>query len=892
MPTTPISNQGIPTFASAEPLSRRAFLAAAATAAAGFALEAKGQDGAATPPEAFLVPNFHPASCGWLTTFSRERVYCANSYLDHLDRVRDDPNYAFVLSEVNNIIAIMNFKPERIPELKQRIAEKRVELVNGFYLESTVNLSGGEALVRLGVEGRRWYQQAFGIAPRYAWTIDVCGTHEQMAQIATGLGLEAMVYTRGNPTGKTLHWSVSPDGSQILSVCPGHYSEENEIFKTTAPLSDAELDKLEASIAKREQKTPAGAPILILAGSGDYSVAPVLKSYPSELLRQWKARGEKRRIRFSTFSSYIDQVRPGIDSGTIKIPTMRGGTAYEFNAFWIENNEVKTRYRASEHGLQAAELLATAASLTGTYAYPTQKLHEAWTLMCLNMDRNTLWGSAGGMVFVSEQSWDVQDRFQWIDSAAQDATEAAARAVLPAGDGFGLFNPLNWKRSDPVELKLPTGKRLQGVTGELLPDGSVLCQPAMPSASVAGWKLIDDPPRPAETTPLPEAIETAHYTVRIDQHTGALVSLKMHRSGRELLGGPGNVIAAERPKKKEAAPADFMAAHPDREILGTSSDSPSSIECTKGPVAYTITATGTLQGSSIRRTMRFYHAHPRIDFFTELNDVHDYTVVVAHFPLAAPVLEVRRGIPYGFSHGAVAVPNPELHGWTKGIVPSVRWIDHAMANDAGLAIFDRGLSGRELDGQLAMVYLLNAEDSYHGFPNPWLTGSGRHVCAYSILPREQAWPVARVPQSAWEYNQSVIPLAASSVFRARSFLETSDNVIVEAVRREQGYIELRMVEAVGMEGEATVRLLLPHRAAARVDFTGKKLATLPVASSYKVPLRPQQIVTMHFEVASDVGAPELITTWDRFVPQRKLAALHRYQPGLKGHPPFGDGVDF
>ena len=139
-------------------LSRRRFLSTAATA--GLALRASGQF-QAKPPEAVLVSNFHPASCGWLTTFSRERVYCANSYFDHLDRVRDDANYAFVLSEVNNIIAMMNFKPDRIPELKQRIAEGRVELVNAFFLESTINLSGGEALVRLGVEGRRWYQQVF-----------------------------------------------------------------------------------------------------------------------------------------------------------------------------------------------------------------------------------------------------------------------------------------------------------------------------------------------------------------------------------------------------------------------------------------------------------------------------------------------------------------------------------------------------------------------------------------------------------------------------------------------------------------------------------------------------------------------------------------------------------
>ena len=45
--------------------------------------------------QVFVVPNFHPASCGWLTDFSTERNYCAYSYLDHLDRVRDDPNYAF-----------------------------------------------------------------------------------------------------------------------------------------------------------------------------------------------------------------------------------------------------------------------------------------------------------------------------------------------------------------------------------------------------------------------------------------------------------------------------------------------------------------------------------------------------------------------------------------------------------------------------------------------------------------------------------------------------------------------------------------------------------------------------------------------------------------------------
>src|SRR3984957_11568288 len=132
-------------------LNRREFVAALAAATVGVAVKAGAQPVEAGPRSVFLVPNFHPASCGWLTTFSRERVYCANSYLTHLDRVGQDSHYAFVMSEINNIVAIMNFRPERIPELKQRIREQRVELVNAMFLEPTINLSGGEALVRMGV---------------------------------------------------------------------------------------------------------------------------------------------------------------------------------------------------------------------------------------------------------------------------------------------------------------------------------------------------------------------------------------------------------------------------------------------------------------------------------------------------------------------------------------------------------------------------------------------------------------------------------------------------------------------------------------------------------------------------------------------------------------------
>ncbi len=544
----------------------------------------------------FIVPNFHPASCGWLTTFSKERVYCANSYLNHLDRVRDDPQYEFVISEVNNIIAIMNFQPARIPELKQRIGEKRVEIVNGYFLESTINLSGGEALMRLGVEGLRWYQSVFGLKPRFSWNIDVCGTHEQMPQIASELGLEALVYTRKNPTGKTLFWSVSPDGSKILTLCPGHYSEASVIFNSKTPLSSAELEKVNAFFETKEPITPANAPLLVLAGSGDYALAPVLKSYPSQLLSDWKNAQLGRDVRFSTLSKYLDTVRPRIDSGEVSIPTSLAGTAYDFDAFWIENPEVKTRYRRNEHALQAAEILATAASLKVHHAYPAKALNDAWILMCLNMDRNTLWGSAGGMVFVDRESWDVNDRFEWVSGTTARAVNNAGKEMLGSGDGVGLFNPLNWRRRDPFELRLPEGKSISGVKCQALSDGSALFLLDLPPVSIGGSKLSDERPVSPRSVSPSAKVETRHHIAQLDPKSGALISLKWKSNGRELLSAAANVVVAERPIKMPGAgddPGDFMPPRPGRKRLGTSSDQVSTVSVVAGPIATVVEAKGT-----------------------------------------------------------------------------------------------------------------------------------------------------------------------------------------------------------------------------------------------------------------------------------------------------------
>ncbi len=843
-------------------ISRREFLA---ITAAGPLL---GQNPALKGRKVFVVPNFHPASCGWLTNFSKERVYCANSYFDHLDRVRDDPQYSFVLSEVNNLIAMMNFKPERIPELRQRIKEGRVELLNAFFLESTINLSGGEALVRLGVEGLRWQKQVFGVRPRFAWTIDVCGTHDQMAQISAGLGLDAMVYCRKNPTGSAVHWAQSPDGTRILTLSPGHYSELREVMRVKDPLTPKQIEGVEKYLEGKLKITPESAPVLVLAGGGDYALAPDRKQFPGEFLQAWKQNPAHPEMRFTTLSQYLDALLPGIRSGEYKIPTMRGGTEYDYGAFWIESPRMKSWFRRDEHALQAAEMLATAASLNGRQDYPSQQLYNAWTLLFLSMDRNSLWGSAGGMVFEHEKSWDVKDRLTWIEKQSAAVLQTATAKLLTAGDGAGLFNPLNWKRNDPFVC-----------------DGAV-CQVELPSTGIVGWAKPAAPV--SRKIALPATIETKHCQLKIDPKTGALTSLKLKPSGRELLGGAGNCLVAERPIQQRGGAGDHMVPQPLRVRLESTNQHKHSIVVSEGPLATTIEIEGSFFGGGMcRRVVRVYHDYPRIDFETELNDIPDRTVVVAEFPLADDINEVRRGIPYGFSHGAWAKPNPELPGWTTGIVPAVRWSHYALAGGGGVALLDRGLTGRELNARTPLIYLYNATAKYNGYPNSWLSGVGKHKLEYALVFHEGDWKNARIPQMAWEYNCPPIVLSGRAAASSKSFLETSDNVIVEALRRTGNEIELRFAECLGLAGTAEISLTLPHSSAALTDMLGGNPKPLARGPRYRFPVRPQQIVTMRFRTDASVAEAKPVLKWDEMVPEHKLPALHEYS-NEKGHPPRGN----
>lgn len=840
----------------------------------------------------YIVPNTHGTIGGWLVDFDTERNYVLNNYLEHLALAEASQEYRFVWSEAPNLVSLLELKPAREAALRRMMAAGRAELVNGFFLESDVTLTGGETLAQLGVRGIRWHEGVFGVRPRFGWAIDITGAHRQLPQIAKKLGLEAVVFTRNIPAGRTAFWWKAPDGTRALAVTAQAYMEMRELFRTADPGDEAAHAAVKQAIEARLPYSPSPRLALFLAGAGDYSLPPALGVRVDPFLQQWRGREPDVELRFGTMSDYLAALRQELKRGAA-LPEYEGDTAYCYNGFWSAMPEVKHAFRLTESLLHAAELAAASASLHRAVPYPARTLDEAWTLLLLNADRNTIWGAAAGEVFRSEKHWDAWDRFR----GAQERLRAVLRSSLTGRGGeTAIYSSLNWRREDPVELRLPVGRTPAGA--ECMEDPSrrevARCRMALPAGQAARLQwTAQTAERPAPIEP-PAEIQTRHYTAWIDRSTGEIKSLNS-AGGKAILGaGSGRVRLEEPPETIARTAADFMAPKRQRHAVPACRVKPE-VRAWRGRLAVVVESAVDCPDFRVEKRMWFYENFPRIDFDISLDLRRSDALAAVDFPFAGRVDRRTRGIPYGFSEGPAdekwMEPQPyflaraaehQFLGYSAAILPALGWSDYRLAGGGGLTLVEAGLAMHEFSADRLTLGLVNAVSTYRGLPNEELRALGRHEFRFGIVPHEGDWRGAESPKRAWEFR------APAMVFEAGKALpplvRTSGNLILEGLRRVDDELEARLTEWRGEAGAAWVECLAPHQEARRTNLLGEEAKPLKRAARYRFAVLPQEIVTLRFRLDSAVEKPEPLRSWAPLVPEAKREGL-RLRIREKGHPP-------
>jgi hypothetical protein len=501
----------------------------------------------------------------------------------------------------------------------------------------------------------------------------------------------------------------------------------------------------------------------------------------------------------------------------------------------------------------------------------------------------------------------VRDRYELVDAITGRATSKALPALLGEGEErIGLFNPSSWEREGLLELALPAGKVVQGAVAQLSEDEKMtLVSARLPSFGVKTLALESEVASAGKTGELPGVIETDFYSAKVDAHTGALVSLKLKPSGREILGGGANAVLAEIPDPERYKINSYLdwtcyviPMRSQRKLVVGPSDYKPIMTVHVGPLATILEMSSPFRGGELRRVMRFYQHSPRIDFVTETNDLPDGTIVSAEFPFSEEVAELRRGIPFGYAQTGWSQLTPEQRGNNNGILPVIRWSHYTLKNGAGVALLDRGVPGRELVDQTARIFLHNTTDHFAWDQHSgWMSGRGKQQYQYALLAHEAPWDQARIPRQAWDYNAPPLVGVGVGEHEEKSYVETSGNVLMEALRRVGDEIEMRMVECQGAGGEARVKVNLPHAGAALTNLLGENPKPLQAASAtqtggteYRFDIRPQQIVTLRLKTREAVAPIQALRTTASLIPEHKrqytLTYRHR---DLVGEPP-GRGV--
>ncbi len=161
----------------------------------------------------------------WLWTVEETRHKLLRTVSNAVTLLKRHPEYKFFMSTVLYLKWIEEMDPQLFEQVKELIAQGRFEPNGATWVECDGNLTGGEALCRHFLRGKRYLRQKFGYESDTFWLPDTFGYSAAMPQIMKQCGVNYFLTTKlsWNDTNQfpyeTFLWK-GIDGSQV----PVHFN--------------------------------------------------------------------------------------------------------------------------------------------------------------------------------------------------------------------------------------------------------------------------------------------------------------------------------------------------------------------------------------------------------------------------------------------------------------------------------------------------------------------------------------------------------------------------------------------------------------------------------------------------------------------------------------------
>lgn len=655
----------------------------------------------------------------WMWTWqegAREGISTFHTAANLLDEF---PEFVFNHNESVLYEWIEESDPELFKRIRKLVKQGRWNIAGGWYIQPDLNMPSGETVVQVIQEGRRYFQEKFGVAPKVAYNFDTFGHPASLPQILAKTGYEMYIHCRPVASQMELpaalyQWQ-GHDGTRVLGLRPstGWYCTG----RVDSPVSYVRTS-VDQAMQGVLQARETGRDTLVLWGLGDHGGGPTRADLLG--LRTLMAETTDVLVQHSTPEAYLARVKEQLPAEDI--PVYDDELQRTFAGCYTSVAPIKRGMRRAEARLNAAEKWSAIAWWRAGLPYPEKQLHRAWKAALFNTFHDTMCGSLAETAMPG-----VMDYFGYATHTAEQLIFKAQNALLPATPPELGNVPLYVFNPHPYPLKVAMGGHFlidyRPEAGRhpfaLFDDqgNPVPCQTGggafeqtngggqphiqfiaeMPPLSVRRYEVRPNT-KPAKLSSKPATLEVRQTAKQIvvenrwlratfQHETASLTSLVDKTSARELLSAPlhlaamrdtGDAWGGESNSDFNTPVGEFTALTPEQVgeqwagedgATGTALRVlPSSSLITEGmtrDLACTVECLSGWRQSKASIQVTLYADLPQIDITTRLfwNERRKMAKLVLPFNLPQP--QVTCEVPYGIAERAADGSEQSQNRWVR-----------------------------------------------------------------------------------------------------------------------------------------------------------------------------------------------------------------------------------
>ena len=468
-------------------------------------------------PSMGVIANSH-LDVAWLWPLAETERKTIRTFAQQLRLLEEYPEARFLASQCVLYEMCRQQEPELFDKIKKAVARGQWIAEGAMWVEPDTNLSGGEALIRQFLYGKRYFREEFGVDSRIAWLPDTFGYTAALPQILAGCEVDGLTtqkifwtYNDAEPFPYHAFLWKGLDGSTV--PCYLHMFYESAVDVKT--------------VMKRWEDR------LIQDGSGDFYLpfgygdggAGPTRDDMELVCREQDLQGVPR-LHYETPAEMFER-RTGE-----KLPVYRGELYFACHrGTYTTQGAVKRGNRRAEQAMRAYELWAACARWAGEqgtlrggqpvepgmsgdsqsaeqrghYQYPAAEIESTWKKVLLNQFHDILPGSSIARVYeeavklygeiMEEAKAGTDAALGSIGTLGTDAALSHGRSGSGSGEaavlrscpeeGVTIYHTQSWERRQLVLLDDRFAAGAETWEGEAVPcrkvEDGVLAMVTLPS---------------------------------------------------------------------------------------------------------------------------------------------------------------------------------------------------------------------------------------------------------------------------------------------------------------------------------------------------------------------------------------------------------------------------